>query len=339
MGQMAHLSNYTMLTDLCEVVALAEPQPQLAREVAARYGIPNVYDDHTALIEHGELDAIVAAQPYRRYYQITPDILRAGIPLFTEKPLCLTVEEGERLAHIGEQHHVLHMVGYHKRSDPAMEYAKKVIDDWKTGGTCGRMKYVRVSMPPGNWVKGADKPIRTNEPYLQSEFEPYPDYFSPEEGKSYDSFVNYYIHQVNALRFLLGEPYSLTFADRSGVLLAGESESGVCVTLEMAAYQTSIDWHESYMVCFEKGYVRIDLPAPLARQESGRVGIFRDNGDGMPTLTQPSMPNLSAMRNQARNFIAAVRGERPAPCAAKEAVEDLRIAVDYIRMMAAYQTK
>ena len=56
-----------------------------------------------------------------------------------------------------------------------------------------------------------------------------PDYFDKSTGDAYNAFVNYYIHQVNAMRFLLGEPYKVTFADKSGVLMAVESTSGSVV--------------------------------------------------------------------------------------------------------------
>jgi len=38
------------------------------------------------------------------------------------------------------------------------------------------------------------------------------------------------------------------------------------------------------------------------------------------------------MRNQAMNFLAAVRGEKKPPCGPREAAADLHIASDYIRM-------
>ena len=77
----------------------------------------------------------------------------------------------------------------------------------------------------------------------------------------YIGFVNYYIHQVNLVRHLLGEPYSVTYADPSGVLLVGKSESGVACTIEMTPYRTTLHWQESAFVCFQNGYVKIDLPA------------------------------------------------------------------------------
>ena len=87
-------------------------------------------------------------------------------------------------------------------------------------------------------------------------------YFDKETAGLYNSFVNYYIHQVNAMRFILGENYRVTYADKSGVLMAVESTSGICGVIEMAPYNNTVDWEESILVAFEKGYVRIDLPQP-----------------------------------------------------------------------------
>lgn len=224
------------------------------------------------------------------------------------------------------------MVGYHKRSDPAMEYAKKLTDEWKASGEFGRMRYVRITMPPGDWVGGGGKNvIGSDDPYPPLKLESLPDYFDAEIGQEYNAFVNYYIHQVNAMRFFLGEPYKVTYAEKSGVLMAVESEGGICGALEMAPYSTTLDWQESYLVAFERGFIKVELPAPLASQQAGKVTVMRDSG-GVPTFISPVMPPVHAMRNQAINFIAAVKGERPAPCTAEEAAEDLKIARDYIRL-------
>jgi len=152
--------------------------------------------------------------------------------------------------------------------------------------------------------------------------------------RDYETFVNYYIHQVNLLRHLLGEGYHVTHADPSGVLLVGRSEGGVPCAIEMAAYATSLDWQESALVAFEKGYVKLELPAPLALNRPGRVEILKDPGHGAtPLITLPQLPWQHAMLNQAENFLRAVRGEMAAPCLAPEALEDLRVAREYIRLL------
>lgn len=332
MGQLAHLTNYSQLADECEIVAIAEARRQLGEEVARRHGIKKVFENHRDMLQDCDIDAVVASQGYGNHINIVPDVLNAGLPILTEKPLCISVKNGEALVKCAEKNNTLHMVGYHKRSDPAMEYAKKVIEQWKASGEYGKMRLVRITMPPGDWIGGAPRPISTDEAYPSVLWESMPEYFNKETGEAYNSFVNYYIHQVNAMRFLMGEPYKVTFADKSGVLMVAESSSGICGTLEMATYNNSVDWQESLFVGFEKGYISVGLPAPLASQQAGRVTIMQDNGKGTPLTIQPHMPRISAMKNQAGNFLAAVRGEKPAPCESWEALEDLKIAEAYVKM-------
>ncbi len=117
------------------------------------------------------------------------------------------------------------------------------------------------------------------------------------------------------MRHLLGEPYQVTYADPSGVLLAGQSASGVACTIEMSPYRTTIDWQESALVCFEHGYVKLELPAPLASNRPGRVEFFRDPGDGADArdASIPQLPWVHAMRQQAMNFVARHPGARCKP--------------------------
>jgi len=334
MGQCAHLKNYAALGD-CRVVALAEIRPDLGRAVAARYGIPHVYTTLAELFAGEQLDGVVAAQPFNRHGIMLPEILKAGVPVFTEKPLAASLQVGERLVEAVAASGTWHMVGYHKRSDPAAMLAHSTIAELKESGELGRMTYVRILMPAGDWIaSGFNDLIRSEEPAPALDYDPAPPDMGPETYRRYTEFVNYYIHQVNLMRHLLSEPYSVTYADPSGVLLAGRSASGVACTIEMTPYATTIDWQESALVCFERGYVRIDLPAPLAANRPGRLEIFRDPGKGArPETAIPQLPWTHAMRQQAQNFIDAIRGEADPPCQAAEALEDLRLAREYIRLL------
>ena len=334
MGQCAHLKNYVTLDD-CEVVAIAEVRQELGRQVAARYGVPRVYPSHQAMLESEELDGVVASQPFDRHGILVPDILQAGVPIFTEKPLAASVEVGERIVQAVGASGTWHMVGYHKRSDPATMVAKAEIDRLKRSNELGSMTYVRILMPAGDWIAGGfNDLIRHDGPYPDLERNPPAPDMDEAAYKAYTTFVNYYIHQVNLLRHLLGEPYTVAHADPSGVLFVGQSESGIPCTIEMSPYRTTIDWQESALVCFERGYVKIDLPAPLASNRPGRVEILRDPGAGAsPEAVMPQLPWVHAMRQQAINFVAAVKGKAKPPCEALEALEDLRVARDYVRLL------
>ena len=334
MGQCAHLKNYMTLPD-CEVVAIAEVRENLGRKVAARYGIPHVYPTHEAMLANEKLDGIVASQPFSRHGILVPELVKAGVPIFTEKPLSASLEVGEKIVSALQSSSTWHMLGYHKRSDPATRCAKAEIDRLKASGELGKLTYVRILMPAGDWVAGGFNDLVTDaEPYPSLEFDPPASDMDTATFDKYISFVNYYIHQVNLMRHLLGEPYHLTYADPSGVLLAGQSDSGAACTIEMTPYRTTIDWQESALVCFEKGYVKLELPAPLSSNRPGRVEIYSDPGEGaVPTTTIPTLPWIHAMRQQAMNFVAAIRGEAQPPCQAAEALEDLKIARDYIRLL------
>jgi len=334
MGQCAHLRNYVTIPE-CEVVAIAEVKERQAKLVAERYGIPRVYTSHEEMLANERLDGIVASQPFDRHGVLVPQLLKAGIPIFTEKPLAGSIESGEKILQVLRRSGTWHMVGYHKRSDPATMYAKTEIDRLKESGELGALRYVRILMPAGDWVaNGFVGLIMTDEQTPEFDREPPASDMDEETFKKYTGFVNYYIHQVNLMRHLLGEPYKVSYADPSGVLLAVQSQSGVAGTIEMSPYHTTVDWQEQAIVCFTHGYVKLDLPAPLACNRPGRVEILRDPGNGKtPETIVPMLPWVHAMKQQAVNFIRAIKGEVRPPCEAAEAMDDLVVAREYIRLL------
>ncbi len=334
MGQAAHLRNFAALEE-CEVVAIAELREEMACRVARRYGVPRVYRYHREMLAHEQLDGLVCIQPFDRHGILLGELLQLGLPILTEKPLAASVEVGERLVKAAQEAGTWHMVAYHKRSDPAAVCAREYVRQFQLSDELGRLRYVRITMPPGEWIAGGfNDVIIGSDPAPALEFDPPASDLSAEDYADYVRFVNYYIHQVNLLRFLLGEPYRVTYADPHQVLLIGESASGATCSIEMAPYQTTLDWQESALVCFERGYVRLDLPPPLALNRAGRVEVFRDPGQGAtPQRIEPILPPVHAHRQQAINFVRAIRGECRPPCDSVEALEDLRLARDYFRLL------
>ncbi|MCC7494707.1 MAG: Gfo/Idh/MocA family oxidoreductase [Fimbriimonadaceae bacterium] len=331
MGQCAHLRNYATLPE-CQVVALAEVRPELAARVAAKYGVPRVYANHEELLAAEEVDGLVASQPFTRHGVLVPELLAAGRPVFTEKPISGSIAVGERIVAATAAAGTWHMVGYHKRSDPATVWAKERIAELTASGELGPLRYVRITMPAGDWIAaGFTDLLHSSEPLPPLTWDaPEPD-LDEQGNKDYISFVNYYIHQVNLLRHLLGEPYRVTYAEPSGVLLAVQSASGVAGVIEMTPYQTTVDWQETALIAFEKGWLQLTLPAPLASNRPGQVELYRDPGGGRtPERITPTLPWVHAMRAQAANFCRAIRGEAPPPCDGREALEDLRVARQYL---------
>jgi len=335
MGQCAHLKNYATLQD-CEIAAICEVKEEQAKAVAARYAIPKIYKDYRLMIKEQRPDALVAIQPFTRHGSLIPDLLGEGIPVITEKPIAGSVEMGERILKASKAKGAGKLfVAYHKRSDPATMLAKDEIAKLKASGELGKMTYVRHLMPAGDWVaSGFNELICVKEEAKDSfKTDPPPSDMDEETAKAYTAFVNYYIHQVNLVRHILGESWKVDYAGRSGALLAGESASGVACSIEMSPYRTTIDWQESVLICFERGWLKLELPAPMASNRPGALTIFRDPGNGVrPSFETPQLPWVHAMRQQALNYLAAVRGEPNPLCGAVDALEDIKLAREYIRI-------
>jgi len=335
MGQMAHLRNYAVNED-CEVVALAEIRPGIREKVAKRYGIANTYETIEEMVEQEDLDGIVASQPFTRHGILVPQILKKKIPIFTEKPLAGSIEVGESILTALKESGTWHMVGYHKRNDPASKWALEKVNEFRQSGKLGKLKYIRAVMPTGDWIaNGFREMINTGEamPDGISEVDPPATDMDSKLYEEYIAFVNFYIHQVNLLRFFLGENYMPTFADKAGLLMVGESESGISVNLEMNTYATTRDWAEEFMICFDRGYVKLTLPAPVAMNRPGKVEVLEDEGpDKTPIRYSPDLPWDHAMLGQCQNFVNAIAGKEKPACEAAEALEDLKVAREYTRL-------
>jgi len=338
MGQCAHLRNYAVIPD-CEVVAISELREQTGKLVGERYGIPNVYTDHTEMLAKEKLDAIVAIQEFNRHGIVLKDLAQYGLPVMIEKPLADSVGAAEEIITALDKADVKVMVGYHKRSDPATEFVKAKIVELKKSGELEEMRYLRVTIPAGDFVNnGFDGLIDGGDPRPELETDPADTDMPENERGLFGGFVNYYIHQINLVRFLLGEDFTVDYAGPNGVVMAGHGEeSEVEYVLEMCPYLTSVDWQESAFVGFKRGYIKLGLPAPMAQNRSGKVEMLKDPGGQPPEVTVPHLPWRDAMYNQAANFIRFVRGDAPPPCEAHEALEDLKTAREFIHLLAREQ--
>jgi len=154
------------------------------------------------------------------------------------------------------------------------------------------VRYVRILMPAGEWIAGGFDDLRaTDEPKPDRPSDPPAPHMDRRAYRDSLSSANHYIHRLNLMRHLLGEPCEVTRADPSGVLLLVRSRSGIAGTIEMSPYRTSVAWQESAPVAFERGYVNPKLPAPLACNRPGSVEILRDPGDGAtPEVLCPYLP-------------------------------------------------
>jgi predicted dehydrogenase len=335
MGQLAHIRSYALLHDKCELVALAEPRKRTAELVAARYGIGRVYRDHRELLESEMLDGIVAVQRYTHHAALLPELYPHVSHLFTEKPLAVSAAEGDRLASLARAAGCIHMLGYHRRSDPATREAKRTVDEWRASGEMGTLRYLRICYSDGDWIANAQAALidAGEEPAPLREEEPPRELEGDDEARyALSNAADKLVHPLNLLRHLLGERYRVVFVHVSGRLLAFESESGIPASIEVVPYRTTVGLEEEILVAFERGYVRLRPAPPLATNRAGTLEIYRDPGNGvMPQRICPQLPWIDPMQAQAADFLRVCRGEAPPPTEAAEGAEDLHLVSDIVR--------
>lgn len=338
MGQVAHLRNYAFRDD-CQVVAIAEPRPELARKVAEAFGVPTVYTDHRQLLSAPDVDAVVASQPHLRNGYIAIPLLRDGKYVFTEKPMAGSLEEAELIQSAAEQGGVHLMVGVMKRFDPAVLAARDVLLGFYASGELGRLQRVRAHCWGGDWVQNALPPITTDEtvPY-DPEFEPhYAPWMDEDQAKQFQNYTNIMAHTVNLVRYLYPQPLTVQTAVARKqqrllhtVLLSSPEE----VLVELAGGGTrSHQWEEETHFYFERGWVKLFTPSPLNRQARGHVEIYHSE-DSKSGERREIIPPLGwAFQRQADHFIECVRERKEPISSGRDTLEDMRLMEEIFRKM------
>jgi predicted dehydrogenase len=103
------------------LTALAEPSATVREELGARYGIPGLHADYRSLLDAGDLDAIVICSPAGTHAEVVLSALEAGLHVFVEKPMCITLEDADRIVAARDAAGKVVQVGTMKRYDPSVE--------------------------------------------------------------------------------------------------------------------------------------------------------------------------------------------------------------------------
>ena len=122
-AQTEHLPHLNELQDRFEISALAEPSKTVREAMCARFHIAGEHADWRSLIDAGGLDAVLIASPAGTHVEIVLTALEAGLHVFCEKPLAITLADIDRITRARDSAGKVVQVGYMKRHDPAVQRA------------------------------------------------------------------------------------------------------------------------------------------------------------------------------------------------------------------------
>ena len=117
----------------CEVVAIADPVIERARAFAERFGIPEAYASHEAIIGRRDIDLVDVCTPSATHFDLSMAALEAGQHVLCEKPVAYDFLETRRAAAIAAARGLKTKLGFTFRYAPAMRYMKALIDEGFVG--------------------------------------------------------------------------------------------------------------------------------------------------------------------------------------------------------------
>ena len=129
-----------------QVVAVMSRSENKARSYAERHHIRKWYTDAQELIDDPDVNAIYIATPPSSHATFAIMAMRAGKPVYIEKPLAANYNDCIRINRISEQTGVPCFVAYYRRYLPYFQKVKEIIEN----GTIGKVINVqlRFSVPP-----------------------------------------------------------------------------------------------------------------------------------------------------------------------------------------------
>ena len=143
-----------------EVVAVMSRNAVKARSYAERHGVRKWYTDAQELIDDPDVNAVYIATPPSSHATFAILAMRAGKPVYVEKPLAANYDDCARINRVSEQTGVPCFVAYYRRYLPYFKKVKNLIDNKVLGDIMNVQ--IRFSCPPRDldYSAGASLPWR-----------------------------------------------------------------------------------------------------------------------------------------------------------------------------------
>ena len=128
------------------VVAVMSRSAEKARSYAERHNIKKWYTDAQELIDDPDVNALYIATPPASHATFAIMAMKAGKPVYVEKPLAASYDDCARINRVSEQTGVPCFVAYYRRYLPYFIKVKEIIES----GTIGKVinVQIRFAVPP-----------------------------------------------------------------------------------------------------------------------------------------------------------------------------------------------
>jgi predicted dehydrogenase len=143
--QLAGLINDTFRFDRCgQIVAICDVERSRAEAARTKYAPrAEVTDDFQRVLERDDIDAVFIATPDHWHAPCALAALRANKHVYCEKPMTLTIAEGQQLIAAANACDRTFIVGTQQRSHRSFQQACELVRN----GRLGQLKSIDISLP------------------------------------------------------------------------------------------------------------------------------------------------------------------------------------------------
>lgn len=339
-AQVMHLPFLRELEDRFEVAALCDISPQALGHAARLFPEARTHAAWEDLLAE-ELDAVLVLTPGSH----APAAIAAaelGRHVLVEKPMCINPDEGRRMIAAAAAAGVVLMVGYMKRYDPAYEELAATLDR-------GALRYARITtlespLEPYVGHLPLDRGARDVDPELlaalAADDEARVELALPGEDelcrRVYRTvLLDSMVHELNAVRGLLGEPGELHFAR---IAPGGDA---VTASLSFGAVDCTAMWLDLPGIArYEQDWAfyaadtraTLRFPSPFLRNEPTRL-VLEGGVAGTPDAweTNRVVSYDEAFRRELLEFHAAITEGRAPRTDGEDGLRDVLLSQAIVR--------
>ncbi len=130
--QVGHLPALKRVKEI-EVVGLCDNDLAKARALAERFTIPNVHSDIAELVDYGQLDALLVCTPNHLHEAHTLTGLANKLHVLVERPIAITTAGALKLIKAQTKHERILMVGANHRYRPDVQMIRSFVQSGELG--------------------------------------------------------------------------------------------------------------------------------------------------------------------------------------------------------------
>ncbi|WP_068310398.1 Gfo/Idh/MocA family protein [Polycladidibacter hongkongensis] len=220
-------------------------RPDAGREYGQRLGLAKdrAYGDWREMLageraREDRIDLVTVATPNNTHFEITKVFLEAGFHVLCEKPMTMSVEEGEEIVKIAEKTGQICAVNYGYTGYSLVRHMKAMV----ARGDLGKIRLVKAEFAHGHHADAAD----ADNPRVRWRYDP------KQAGVS-AQFADCGIHALHMASFVVGQEVEKLSADCVSCIASRELEDDAMVNFRMDGGAVGRLWTSSVAIGRQHG--------------------------------------------------------------------------------------